>query len=378
MRMTGGAAPDGRLGRWAGGWRAGCACLFLLALNVAPGIIPGARAGEVEGLYEVQVPVTSQREAERADAVRAALQQVLVKVTGDRRTMTQQRVQALAQSPLKYVQQYLYRPLPPGYAATDAARPTQMLWVRFDAEAVNQLLRQADEPVWGRMRPSVLVWLAVDDEDGRHLVGGDAGSGVQADLAEQAQARGVPLLFPLLDLEDQRRVSFAAVQDGLDQEVGEASARYPAGAVLVGAVRHEPSGRWSGRWWFYLDGKAERWDSAAPQRAEALAAGVDGAADALATRFARASGGREAAPVDLLVTGIDKVEDYGRATRYLQELDAVSDLQVTAVDPAGVHFRLTLRGDRGDLAQAIAFGSVLAPAAPGGGADQELTYRLLQ
>jgi hypothetical protein len=355
---------------------AGCACLCLLALSV----VPAARAGEVEGLYEVQVPVTGQREAERTDAVRAALQQVLVKVTGDRRSMTQQRVQTLVQSPLKYVQQYLYRPLPPGYAvaATDASRPTQMLWVRFDAEAINQLLRQADEPVWGRMRPTVLVWLAVEDGGGRRLVGGDTDSDVRAELAGQAQARGIPLLFPLLDLEDQRRVNFAAVRDGLAQEVRAASARYPAGAVLVGGVRQESAGRWSGHWWLYMDAGVERWDSVAPQRAEALAAGVDYATDALAARFARAFGVQATAPVDLLVTGVDKVEDYGRAMNYLEALDTVSGLQVIAVDPAGVHFRLALRGDRGDLVQAIAFGSVLAPAAPGGGAEQELTYRLLQ
>ncbi len=57
---------------------------WCLLLGLLLGVI-GARAGEVDGLYEAQVPVTGQREAERLEAVRTAFQFVLVKVTGDRR-----------------------------------------------------------------------------------------------------------------------------------------------------------------------------------------------------------------------------------------------------------------------------------------------------
>ena len=164
-------------------------CLLLCALACAA----GARAGEVEGLYETQVPVTGQREAERVDALRTAFRQVLVKVTGDRGAASHQAVQTLARSPLGYVQQYLYRPLPPDYtpaAAADPA-PTQMLWVRFDAQAVDLLLQQANEPVWGRMRPTTLVWLAVEDHGRRALAGSDSLPELRSELEDQAEARGV-------------------------------------------------------------------------------------------------------------------------------------------------------------------------------------------
>lgn len=350
-------------------------CLLLGALAGAA----GARASEVEGLYEAQVPVTGQREAERQDAVRAAFQQMLVKVTGDRRAETRQRLQSLAQSPLRYVQQYLYRPLPPGFSpplAPEAVRPTQLLWVRFDAQAVDQLLRQANEPVWGRARPTTLVWLAVEDPDGRSLVGSDTRPEVRAELDAQAQARGIPLLFPLLDLEDQRQVGYADVWGGFEQGVRTASARYQPGAMLVGRVRQEPSGRWSGRWSLYEGDGVEHWQDGAQQRSEILAAGIDGAADRLAVRFARALSADAALPVDLLVAGVDRLEEYGRAMKYLQSLDSVGAVAVTRVDAAGVHFRLLLRGDRAGLVQTIGFGRVLAPAAAAATAEGELAYRL--
>ncbi|MCC6206679.1 MAG: DUF2066 domain-containing protein [Gammaproteobacteria bacterium] len=349
-------------------------CLLLcLALGAA-----GARAGEVEGLYEAQVPVAGQREAERTEALRQAFGRALVKITGDRDAAVRPGLQALLRSPLVYVQQYLYRPLPAGYVpeATAAAVPTQMLWASFDAQAVNQSLQRANAPVWGRMRPSTLVWLAVEEQGRRYLAGSDAGADLRREMEGRADARGIPLLFPLLDLEDQRRVSFADVWGGFDQEVRAASARYQSSAVLLGRAYRTPSGAWSARWSLYVDGGAEHWQSAEGARALALADGVDGAADRLSARFARALGGDTAAPVDLLVTGVDKLEDYGRVQHYLSSLDAVSELEVNQIDAAGAHFHLVLHGDRAALVQAIGFGRVLAPAS-GAATGDELSYRLL-
>lgn len=347
--------------------------LLCLVLGAA-----GARAGEVEGLYEAQVPVAGQREAERTQALREVFGQVLVKITGDRDAATRPGLQALLRSPLTYVQQYLYRPLPPGYlpeAAVDPA-PTQMLWARFDAQAVNQSLQRVNEPVWGRMRPSTLVWLAVEEQGRRYLTGSEAGADLRREVEERADARGIPLLFPLLDLEDQRRVSFGDVWGGFDQEVRAASARYQSTAVLLGRAYRSPSGAWSARWSLYLDDGAEHWQSAEGTRAQALADGVDGAADRLAARFARALDDGAAEPVDLLVTGVNRLEDYSRAQHYLRSLDAVSELEVRQIDAAGAHFHLVLHADRAALVQAIGFGRVLVPAA-GAATGDELAYRLV-
>src|SRR3569833_816181 len=54
--------------------------VFALSLLVVPRLLP---AVEVTGLYEAEVPVTDQRAAARGDAARAALAEVLAKVTGD-------------------------------------------------------------------------------------------------------------------------------------------------------------------------------------------------------------------------------------------------------------------------------------------------------
>jgi len=226
------------------------------------------------------------------------------------------------------------------------------------------------------MRPSTLVWLAVEDQGKRALAGNDTQPDLRRELEDQAGVRGVPLLFPLLDVEDQRRVNFADVWGGFDQEVRAASVRYQSGAVLVGRVHRARSGDWAGRWSLYLDAGVEHWESVAGPRAEVLADGVDGAADRLAARFARALGADAVEPVDLLVTGVEKLEDYRRAQQYLRSLDAVNDLAVTQVDASGVRFHLVLRGDRTALVQAIGFGRVLAPAAASAAGD-DLAYRLV-
>src|SRR3569832_1673191 len=134
-----------------------------LALLVAPRLLP---AVEGTGLYEAEAPVMDQRAAARGDAARAALAEVLAKVTGDAGAARRPPFQPLLQQAEQWLQRYQYR-------ATPGEPTAQSLVASFDREAVNQRIYEAGLPVWGSNRPQILLWLAVDDGGGRTLVGGD-------------------------------------------------------------------------------------------------------------------------------------------------------------------------------------------------------------
>ena len=348
-----------------------------------------ARAGEVEDLYEAQVPVVTQGETERASALVKAFEAVLVKVTGRRDAVAAPEVREALRQPMAYVQQYLYRPLPPRAAVDDEPPPhTQVMRVRFDAQAINRLVQRAGVPLWGRVRPTTLIWVAVEDGMERYLLGADGHEELRALLEGEAQRRGLPMLLPLLDMEDRNALFFTDVWGNFQDTILRASARYQVAAVAVGRLLREPDGRWSARWSLYHEGEAEHWFVPADGQVKAVAGGVDGAADALGARYARAVSpdGRQLA--DLAVSGIAGLADYGRAMAYLRSLDQVRDLQVLGVEGDSVFFRVRLGGDADGLARTIAFGSTLArvqagtatsPAPPReGGADiPALSYRLL-
>ena len=184
----------------------------------------------MQGLYEGQVAVADESEEERARALGAALEQVLSKLSGVA-SPGGPAVSAAMAEPQRYLQQFRYRENPGGMVALS-------LWARFDTAAVDELMRESGLPVWSAQRPGVLAWVAVAGGDALFMAAPDAGgedAGVVDALRAGAWRRGVPLSFPLLDLEDQVRIQPAQLWQLDDSTLEQASARYTPGAILVGS-----------------------------------------------------------------------------------------------------------------------------------------------
>ena len=83
------------------------------------------------------------------------------------------------------------------------------------------------------------------------LVSGDSTPEI-VDLLEQASIKlGVPILFPLMDLEDQQKISFTDIWGGFSGAIHDASERYATEALLVGRILQARNGLWSARWNLY-------------------------------------------------------------------------------------------------------------------------------
>ncbi len=357
---------------------------LMLAL-VLCGLAGASQAGD---LYEVQVPVAGQQDRERTRALRVAFEQMLLKVTGSREAAQAEAVVAALRQPMGYVQQYRYLPLPDDDRA-EALREDgylEMLRVSFDDDAVNQLLQDAGVPLWGRTRPVTLMLLAVEERGERWLLGGDASRDRREAVEGAAATRGLPVLLPLMDLEDRRELHFTDVWGNFPDALLRASARYRPGAVLTGRLLQGRGGDWTARWSLYQDGNADHWTAGAGSWVAVVATGVDGAADRIAARHARIAGADGGDYVDIVVTDVRDIGGYERTMRYLRGLDPVDRLQVTRLEPDRISFRLTLSEDRDSLVRLIGFGSALVPVPVGPGrvtvppdheGRQELTYRLL-
>ena len=275
-----------------------------------------------------------------------------------------------------HVQQFRYRTLTPapGTAAEeDSGAAGLMLTANFDPGAVDALLRDAGLSVWSRTRPSTLVWLAVEGQSGRYLVGADDPAGLSAALLAGAAQRGVPLVLPLLDLEDRSSLGVTDVFGGFKDTVLAASHRYASDAVLVGRVHRVLSDLWEARWSLYLDGTAHDWQTRGNLPELATEAAVHELADRLALRFTRPAVDAAPARIELMVIGVESLEDYARALGYLRSLDVVSKVYVNGVDRDQVVFQLAAPGGRETVEQVISLGRIFTPTA----SIDRLTYRLL-
>lgn len=305
---------------------------------------------QIEDLYRVSVPAASQGPEDRAAAFRGALDRVVVRLTG-----REDAVAAIAEAGLparaeRFVREYRYE--------SDGAE-TQLA-VRFDGAALREALVRAGIPVWQRDRPPVLVWLAVDGADGRFLVGDEEPVTREA-LRESMAERGVPLLFPLLDLEDQQRLSISDVAGGFTGPILEASERYGAAVVLSGSVRAD--GNLSrGRWTLSVDGRGQEWRDLAPTREELFAGVAAEVASRLQAEYALLPAVDQDIAFHLWLLGVDSAPRFAAAERALLATAGVEDVRAQTVFPDRVRFRLSLSVSVERMQRELRRSSALTPA----------------
>ena len=302
--------------------------------------------------FELYPDLYTARVAERDQgklnpALARAMREMLVRVTGLRRPEEVPGVAEALASPEGFVQQYLFE-----------SDPDFGLTVKFDEGRVARLVEQLDLGWWSRVRPLVIVWLAVEDEWGRKSYA-DSASPTVAALRAAADERGVPFLLPLFDVEDRIALPVSTIWGGFPEAIRRASDRYAPDAILVGRAYRGDTGLWQARWTLFTEVDEEfRTDGETP---EAMAAeGLHQVGDRLAARFARRGAAGASVRVPIAVSGVEELEDYGRVLRYLAAIDIVEEVQVTRMEPSRAQFVLRVRGGRPALAELIAFGRTLA------------------
>jgi hypothetical protein len=341
-------------------------------------VAPITAAVEVEGLYEAEVPVTGQDAAQRQEAMKAALAEVLVKVSGNRSIGEQAGVPELIQNAPQYVQQYIYRNAPPEPGMRAPQPPQRVLWVRFDRDVLNRVLRQANIGVWGKARPALVLWLDLF-EAGQHVV---LGSSTRPEwkqfIDEVARSRGVLLTLPVMDMQDSAAMMTVDLWNGTYEDIKNASVRYPSEAIIVGRVEAQDPA-FLGTWTLYEHDGQRSWSAPAESRDAAVLDGLQSAIDAVAERYTSSGTGGGSL---MHVIDVRSAEDYARITKYLLSLAAVERVQLLRIEGDTMLFRIDAQGGVQRLADDIRLGKTLVaePIDLANGDTQEaaIRYRLLR
>lgn len=312
------------------------------------------QADVVNDLYLAEVPVTSQDRQEREEAVRTGLSQVLVRVTGSNQVLSAPGIEAALTQPTRYVQRFRYQ-------KQQLAEQTQLtLWVRYDEGVISKLLQDNQMPVWGRTRPTTLIWLVVDDRRKRNLISNDNKEDeAHQIIEEQAKLRGLPLRFPLYDLADRTNLSMTDLWGNFEEAILQASSRYQTEAVLVGRVYRSSANSWSGRWTLYSEGRQQNWQTSGESLSVALLPGISQTTEILAQRYAQVENVLTSDQLRVKILGVNGLPAYERVVRYLGSLDAISQVQPRTLSDDGVVFMLTSRQGRLAVSRAIALGDTL-------------------
>ena len=323
---------------------AGLCFMLLIAAFLRPAAVG---AVEMASLYTVEIVLDQSAGNDQERAFEEALKAVLVRVTGDETAGQNEDLLGLFPNPGQYVLQFQR-----GDAGT--------LFVSLDGEAIEALLRRANQPVWGNDRPLTLIWVAIDRGLGdREIVAAEEEGGLRTPLDRNrelrerieavAERRGIPIAFPLVDGEDLESISFSDIWGGFDRALIDASRRYGASSILVGRIRSEDV--FGNRWSHYLGEQQQTW-TGTPETV------VNLLADSLAERFAIA-GNAPSETVTLTISGVETIAAFGAVQRLLNETSVVDSFTVDTVAGSQIRYAVSVQGGAERLASALEFSGVL-------------------
>ncbi len=321
-------------------------------------MIRPAGAVVVEDLFTVELPVADQTSSLRLEVFGQAFKQVIIKVSGSDDALRSPAFQRPMERSQRYVKQYKYinRSLPDD-EEFDSGR--LYLRVEFDQRLIEELLRDRNFPVWGRERPSSLLVISYDVNETIKLVSDDATPDLVEALDAAAVQYAVPVLFPLMDLEDISMISIGDVVSRQIDSIDTMASRYSPDALVVGQIIGRSGQGWQGDWEVRFADQIFKWRHEASSKQGVVDQVIRHLARILALEYALEDHRRVEQTLMLSVSSMQGIEQLNEVQKYLKSLNVVESVRVAMVNQDIVTYRLLLRNDASDLQRLIEFGEVL-------------------
>ncbi len=310
-------------------------------------------AKPVSGLYDARVPVPDQQLSSRQQGAQQGLIEVLQKVSGFS-VPADNEVVARA---LNIADQYLYQF---SYEAVqkeewDASIPPGSSWLRmrFEAQSIQRIIKQAELPLWGNNRPTVLLWIMKDEGDRTVLIDGSEDLLANA-VKNGAERRGIPVVLPVYDLEDSMRLPQESLWGLFSESILSASRRYDAESVMAARLFKNKDGNWVGQWRFYFKDREFNYDFETEGLNQQVLSGMSAAAEILANAFAIKPSDASSGALAIKVGNVASLTQYAALVKYLEGLTITKDVFVSRVKDSDMELSLTLAGTLAQFRQVLA------------------------
>ncbi|MDX1451008.1 MAG: DUF2066 domain-containing protein [Oleiphilaceae bacterium] len=352
---------------------------------------------QVNNLYSATVPVVSQESADRDAALNEALISVLIKITGQPDIASQSGIVETLLPAQRYVLTFSYSDNPDyleylrleelvaqqtpatqagnqaeqglfdaiaAEAAAQVALPDErplpyLLEASFSKAQVDEQLARLRIPVWGAVRPGVLVWLVDDSSGQREVIA--AGHPHAEELKRRAEQYGLPLFFPVMDLQDISSVDVADLWGLFPDAVADASARYRADSSLLIRLSAYGSELWRSSWVFdlrntWINGQTQEtsrdmvWDRVLRSMAREFS-----------ERYAVLKTPGSGDVLNLQVEGVSTFGSYVALRQYLRGLPPVARAEVLNLDRSRVTYAISLRGTEQQFREYLELGGKMEP-----------------
>ena len=299
---------------------------------------------EMTALYDVTVAYDTINFRSNRNAHKKALEKLLIRVIGPHEESITTLIDQYFPEPSRFIRQFR-----PGHKGD--------LIVSMDGEAVQEILLDANQSIWGVERPLTIIFVAIDKGMGEREV--LASDGAKKNLMQSqdinknqllkqkmlamADYRGIPIVFPSMDNEDQSNISFSDIWGDFTGSMLDVSEKYNASIILSAKVRNDE--REINDWTLHIDNNSTSF-SAAPDEA------INILADTLITRYSY-SDRIPAKEIEIIFEGVDSINDFGDIYLALNKLSMIESFTVKDVSENYVQYLISYNGFTSDLVTSI-------------------------
>ncbi len=301
-----------------------------------------ASAVEVTNLYQHTEVVTDKSRSARQQASKDALTMVVAKLTG------QTLSDAALRDAKRRISDYLLR-----YEYKQDEQNGLAITLFFDENRIDSLLNDLSLAKWGSRRPQLVLWLAIEDDWRRQLVTSDTYPQLVELLEANAEKRAIPLIMPLMDLEDRLSLSVTDVWGFFKAPLATASERYGAQEVVAARLYREANAsNWTLDWQF-LDNKTTP-SSLTGERQQLVIALLQDISARLAKRFGIETEKYLASnAVTITVVGAQSFKARTLMLRRLSSLSFIERVTLKSISQSETQVELLLNASKANLEQAL-------------------------
>ncbi|NRA70466.1 MAG: DUF2066 domain-containing protein [Gammaproteobacteria bacterium] len=309
-----------------------------------------AFASIVTDLYRSTLPVTNQSKQQRNKVIKTLFSQVLVKVSGNKQVLDNPQIVIALKKAMTFTSGFNFNRI----------NNRLFLSATFNEQLVDQLLKSAGLSIWGKRRPSVMLWLGFEDsQQQRNVLNENSDQTLISVVQQQASSRGMPLLLPVWDLEDQLLVEMMDIWGLFSENVAQANKRYQTDFMILAKV-YQSGVSYRMSWVIYqvnqsLGQPAIIFGSGSDEfstQSLAMTAVIDQSTDFFSRQFS-VDTQTQAAQLQFDVLDVDTIETYVAVSNYLTSLKAIESLQLIEVIAGKYRFVANILGEEKSLLDTI-------------------------
>jgi len=313
-------------------------------------------------LNTVKILVKDTSVSSRQVALSQALGAVLVKMSGNSKITTLPMIHNMQLKANRFVQSYTYL----SHDVLDDSG-SLALQVSFDKKELKHILRQSQQSIWSSDRPLTLLWIDVEDGSDHQVLSSTTDSPLIEILQKTADVRGVPILFPAMDLQDWSLTDFSVDKEGTYSAVNyqllqKMLTRYNAVVLLAGYLERVDTNRWQGQWLLWLEGAPYRWHSQPDEMDEVLSQAINNTVNLMVNQYTVVSSNNLKKKVLLAVSQVNDLSHYAKVLAKLRHLVPVAKVTLEDIKGSNILLDLEVIGGTQALVQALSTQSCFLPA----------------